>query len=139
MKLIVMIPCLNEELTLSQVIKTIPTEIPGVDDIETLIIDDGSTDKTLEVSSQLGVSHIVKLKHHQGLARAFQAGIDACLELGADVIVNTDGDNQYPSQDIPRLLEPILNGNADIVIGDRQTQTMSGFSPMKKLLQRLGT
>jgi glycosyltransferase involved in cell wall biosynthesis len=139
MKLIVMIPCLNEELTLTRVIDTIPTWIPGIDCVETLIIDDGSTDDTVALASQLGVNHIVQLKHHMGLARAFQAGLDTCLDLGADVIVNTDGDNQYPSQAIPQLIAPILNGEADIVVGDRQTQTVSDFSPLKKFLQRFGS
>ena len=139
MKLIVMVPCLNEEATLPKVIETIPRIIPGITCVETLIIDDGSTDKTVEVARQLGVTHIVKLKKHQGLARAFQAGIDACLELGADIIINTDGDNQYPSEAIPRLVQPIIKGEADIVIGDRQTQTISEFSSLKKLLQRMGS
>jgi glycosyltransferase involved in cell wall biosynthesis len=138
MKLIVMVPCLNEEATLPSVIQTIPKSIPGIDVIETLIIDDGSTDRTVEVARQLGVTHIVRLKQHQGLARAFQEGIDACLELGADIIVNTDGDNQYSSGSIPQLVQPILQNRAHIVIGDRQTQTIAEFSPLKKALQKLG-
>jgi glycosyltransferase involved in cell wall biosynthesis len=139
MKLIVMVPCLNEELTLPKVIQTIPSVIPGVHSVETLIVDDGSTDNTVEVARRLGVNHIIKLKHHQGLAKAFQSGLDACLDLGADVIVNTDGDNQYPSEAIPQLVQPILRGEADIVIGDRQTQTVTEFSHLKKLLQRVGS
>lgn len=139
MKLIVMVPCLNEEATLPQVISSIPQYIPGISRIETLIVDDGSTDRTIDVAQQCGVTHIVDLKHHLGLAKAFQAGIDACLDLGADIIVNTDGDNQYPSDEIPGLIEPILNGTADIVIGDRQTQSIREFSPVKRLLQRFGS
>lgn len=139
MKLIVMIPCLNEESTLPLVVQTIPKDIPGIDSIETLIIDDGSNDDTIGVAKRLGVHHIIKLKHHMGLARAFQTGLDACLDLGADVIVNTDGDNQYPSESIPLLVRPILMGEADIVVGDRQTQTIAEFSPLKRLLQRTGS
>jgi glycosyltransferase involved in cell wall biosynthesis len=139
MKLIVMIPCLNEELTLAQVVQTIPTRIPGIDCIETLVVDDSSTDDTVGVASRLGVNHIVRLKHHMGLARAFQHGLDACLDLGADIIVNTDGDNQYPSEYIPQLVQPIVSGEGDIVIGDRQTHMIDEFSATKKLLQRFGS
>jgi glycosyltransferase involved in cell wall biosynthesis len=139
MKLIVMVPCLNEEHTLPQVIKTIPSEIAGISSIETLIIDDGSTDRTIEIARRIGVDHVVKLKHHLGLARAFQAGLDACLDLGADIIVNTDGDNQYPSQAIPHLVAAIVRGEADLVVGDRQTHLVSEFSPLKKILQRSGS
>jgi glycosyltransferase involved in cell wall biosynthesis len=139
MKLIVQVPCYNEEHTLPSVIESIPSHIPGVDEIETLIIDDGSTDRTIEVAKEIGVNHIIINKQNSGLALSFANGLDASLKLGADVIVNTDGDNQYPSQDIGRLIEPILNGTHDIVIGDRQVQTISHFSPLKKFLQRFGT
>jgi hypothetical protein len=134
-----MIPCLNEEATLAQVVGPIPANIAGIDRIETLIIDDGSTDNTIAVANQLGVNHIVKLKQHLGLARAFQAGLDACLELGADIVVNTDGDNQYPSAQIPQLVGPILAGHADMVVGNRQTETVAEFSFTKRLLQRFGS
>jgi len=110
-----------------------------VDLIETLIIDDGSADNTVEVARRLGVDHIVRLPGHKGLAAAFQTGLDACLRSGADIIVNTDGDNQYPQADIPRLIAPILQNEADIVIGDRQVQTVSHFSPFKKRLQQWGS
>jgi len=139
MKLIVMVPCLNEEATLPQVIDSIPDQIPGISCIETLIVDDGSTDNTVAVAWRLGVDHIIRLKHNMGLARAFQVGLDACLDLGADIIVNTDGDNQYPSQAIPFLIGPILTGEADIAIGDRQTQTVKEFSALKKRLEWLGS
>ena len=139
MKLIVMVPCYNEEATLPDVIETIPMHIPGVNIIETLIVDDGSTDATIDVARRIGVNHIVRMKQNVGLARAFSAGIDTCLDLGADVIVNTDGDNQYWSQDIPKLIKPILTGDADVVIGDRQTHTSAEFSFTKKALQRLGS
>jgi glycosyltransferase involved in cell wall biosynthesis len=139
MKLIVMIPCLNEELTLPSVIQSIPRHIPGIDRIETLIIDDGSTDRTVEVARAIGVDHIVRLKQNGGLAGAFQAGVDSAIDLGADIIVNTDGDNQYPSRYIPDLVAPIIAGKADIVIGDRQTDLVDEFSPLKKFLQRNGS
>ncbi len=139
MKLIVMIPCLNEEQTLPSVVMSIPRHIPGIDRIETLIIDDGSTDATVAVARAIGVDHIVRLKKNGGLAAAFQAGIDSAIDLGADIIVNTDGDNQYPSRFIPDLIEPILAGEADIVIGDRQTDTIEEFSALKKFLQRNGS
>ncbi|MGQ0567704.1 MAG: glycosyltransferase family 2 protein [Gemmobacter sp.] len=139
MKLIVMVPCFNEELTLPSVIQSIPQHIPGIDRIETLIIDDGSTDRTVEVAEAIGVDHIVRLKTNKGLAAALQAGIDSAIDLGADIIVNTDGDSQYPSRFIPDLVAPILAGRADIVIGDRQTDLVDEFSPLKKFLQRNGS
>ncbi len=139
MKLIVMIPCLNEEETLPLVLKTIPKKIKGVDVIETLIIDDGCTDKTVVVAKKLGVKHFVHHLKNQGLSRSFRDGLNRSLELGADIIVLTDGDNQYRQECIPQLIQPILNSTADTVIADRQTHTIDHFSPMKKFLQRLGT
>jgi glycosyltransferase involved in cell wall biosynthesis len=139
MKLIIQIPCLNEENTLPVTLLDIPREIPGVDTIEILIIDDGSTDRTVEVARRLGVDHIISFSENRGLAEAFKAGIDASLQLGADIIVNTDADNQYNGQDIPKLIQPILNGEADLVIGDRQTDTIPHFSRSKKILQKFGS
>ena len=139
MKLIIQIPCLNEEKTLPETIADIPRQIDGIDRIEILIIDDGSTDKTVEVAKELGVDHIVVNINNIGLARTFRKGIDACLKRGADIIVNTDGDHQYEGKDIPRLIQPILEGKADIVIGDRQTQNLSHFSSLKRNLQKLGS
>jgi glycosyltransferase involved in cell wall biosynthesis len=139
MKLIVQIPCLNEEQTLAAVLKELPESIPGVDSIEVLIIDDGSTDSTIEVAKKYGVKHFVRHTRNQGLARSFQDGLSKSLELGADIIVNTDGDNQYPGDRIADLIAPIMAGKADMVIADRQTQTIAHFSPLKKLLQRVGT
>lgn len=138
-KLVVMIPCFNEETTLPLVIKSIPQKIPGISKIETLVIDDGSTDKTFQVAKRLKVNHILKHIKNKGLARSFADGIDFCLQKGADIIVNTDGDNQYPQQDIPRLIRPILDGKARIVIADRQTSKIKNFSLAKKLLQRFGS
>ncbi len=139
MKVIIQIPCLNEEETLPVTLADLPGEIAGADAVETLVIDDGSTDRTVEVAREHGVDHIVSHSHNRGLARAFRTGLSACLRLGADVIVNTDADNQYPGADIPRLVTPILEGRADIVIGDRQTDTVEHFSWIKKKLQRLGS
>ena len=119
MKLIVQIPCYNEEETLSQTYADIPKEIDGIDEVEILIIDDGSSDRTIDIARELGVNHIVKNKHNIGLARTFRRGIEECLKLNADIIVNTDGDNQYAGWYITKLFQPILNGEADIVIGDR--------------------
>jgi glycosyltransferase involved in cell wall biosynthesis len=139
MHLIIQIPCYNEELTLPATLADIPTHIPGVDVIETLVVDDGSSDGTVAVARQHGVDHIVSLPGHKGLAVAFQAGLNACLQRGADIIVNTDGDNQYPQADIPRLVAPILRNEADIVIGDRQVHQVAHFSPLKRFLQKWGS
>jgi len=135
----VQIPCLDEAETLPRVVRAIPRQIPGVDVVEVLVVDDGSTDGTVEVARRLGVDHIVRHVGNKGLAQAFRTGLDACLRLGADLIVNTDGDDQYPAADIPRLIAPILEGRAEMVIADRQTSTIQHFSPSKKLLQRLGS
>lgn len=139
MKVIVQVPCLNEETTLPLVLKSIPTSIPGVDSIEVLIIDDGSTDKTIAVAKKYGVKHFVFHAQRKGLARSFHDGILKALELGADIIVNTDGDNQYPQERIGDLVQPIIKGKADIVIADRQVQNIKHFSPAKKLMQNVGT
>jgi glycosyltransferase involved in cell wall biosynthesis len=139
MKLIIQIPCFDEEQTLPATLADLPREIPGIETVEWLVIDDGSTDRTIEVARAGGVDHVVRLTNNKGLAAAFQAGLDACLKLGADIIVNTDADNQYSGQDIPRLVEPILAGQADMVIGDRKTDQIEHFSPVKKRLQRWGS
>lgn len=139
MKLIVQVPCLNEEATLPDVIKSIPKKIDGVDTIEILIIDDGSTDKTVEVAKSLGVKHFVRHTKNQGLGRSFHDGVLKALELGADIVVNTDGDNQYPQDRIGDLVQPVINGEADIVVADRQTHTIKHFSAGKKILQRVGS
>lgn len=139
MKLIVQIPCFNEELTLPQTIADIPRHIEGIDEIEILIIDDGSADRTVEVARNLGISHIVRNKKNMGLARTFRRGLEACLRAGADIIVNTDGDNQYSGADINKLVGPIIDGSADIVIGDRQTSKIAHFSRGKKFMQWLGS
>jgi len=139
MKLIVQIPCYNEEETLPVTVADIPREVPGVDEVEILIIDDGSTDRTVEVARECGVDHIVRLAGNKGLAIAFRAGMDACLQRGADIIVNTDGDNQYCGADIANLVQPIVRGEADMVIGERPIDTIEHFSFLKKKLQRLGS
>ncbi len=139
MKLIVQIPCLNEEATLPATLADLPRRVEGVDEVELLVVDDGSTDRTVEVARQNGVQHVVRLTNNKGLAAGFQAGLDACLKLGADVIVNTDADNQYSGADVPKLLAPILAGEADMVVGDRRVSTIEHFSPAKKRLQRLGS
>jgi len=138
-KVIVQIPCLNEADSLPAVMRDMPKSILGVDELETLVIDDGSTDNTVEVARSLGVNHIVKHNGNRGLAVAFQTGLDACLQLGADIIVNTDGDNQYPQAMIPELVAPILRGEADMVVGDRQVTQIEHFSPVKKVLQVMGS
>src|SRR5689334_2826904 len=139
MKLIIQIPCLDEEQTLPVTLRDLPREVPGFDEVEWLVIDDGSTDRTVEVAVANGVDHIVRLTNNKGLANGFQAGLDASLKLGADVIVNTDADNQYYGPDILKLVEPIVAGTADMVVGDRQVMTIEHFSPLKKSLQRLGS
>ncbi|MEM9692279.1 MAG: glycosyltransferase family 2 protein [Myxococcota bacterium] len=139
MKVIIQIPCLNERETLPQTLADLPRQIDGIDEIEVLIIDDGSTDGTAERAKELGVHHIVRFPENRGLAAAFMAGIDAGLRLGADVIVNTDADNQYPGDRIGDLVQPILHGEADMVVADRQTDQIEHFSPIKKLLQRWGS
>ncbi|MEO6513366.1 MAG: DPM/DPG synthase family glycosyltransferase [Candidatus Saccharimonadales bacterium] len=139
MKLIVQVPCLNEEATLPLVLKSIPKSIPGIDTIEILIIDDGSTDRTIEVAKEHGVKHFVHHARNRGLGISFSDGVERALELGADIIVNTDGDNQYPQERITDLVQPIVEGRADIVIADRQTHKIEHFSLAKKLLQRFGS
>lgn len=139
MKLIIQIPCYNEEQTLPVTFSQLPQHIRGIDKIEYLIINDGSKDRTVEIARELGISHIVNFKQNKGLARGFMAGIDACLHLGADIIVNTDADNQYRGDDIEKLVKPILENKADIVIGERPIDTTEHFSWKKKKFQRLGS
>jgi glycosyltransferase involved in cell wall biosynthesis len=139
MKLIIQIPCYNEEESLGITLAALPRELAGVDVVEWLIINDGSSDATVEVAQRHGVDHIVSFPQNQGLAKAFMAGIEASLHAGADIIVNTDADNQYCAEDIPALIEPILSEKADIVIGARQIDEIEHFSASKKLLQKLGS
>src|SRR4051812_48154264 len=139
MKLIIQIPCLDEEETLPETLADLPREVDGFETVEWLVIDDGSTDRTVDVARANGVDHIVRLTNNKGLANGFQAGLDAALKLGADVIVNTDADNQYYGGDIPKLVAPIVAGEADMVVGDREVMTIEHFSPLKKSLQRLGS
>jgi glycosyltransferase involved in cell wall biosynthesis len=139
MKLIIQIPCYNESRTLAIALAELPREVAGFDKVEWLIVNDGSTDDTVEVALRSGVDHVVSFKRNQGLARGYMAGLRACLEKGADVIVNTDADNQYCAADIPALTAPILEGRADIVIGARPIHTIQHFSPVKKALQKLGS
>lgn len=139
MKLVIQIPCLNEESTLPLVLGSIPKKIPGIDEIIVLIIDDGSTDKTVEIAKAHGVKHFIFHARNQGLGRSFHDGVLKALDLGADILVNTDGDNQYPQGRIPDLVAPIINGSADIVIANRQTHKIKHFSFTKKLLQRFGS
>lgn len=138
-KLIIQIPCLNEEKTLPLTLRDIPGQIEGVDVIETLVIDDGSTDRTAEVAKEHGVNHIIRFKQRKGLASAFMTGLEYSLQMGADIIVNTDADNQYRGEDIPKLVKPILDGEADIVIGKRDIDSIEHFSLVKKKLQRIGS
>ena len=139
MKLIIQIPCHNEAQVITQTIKSLPSSLDGFDSIEYMVIDDGSNDDTAELAQAAGAHHIVKLPGHMGLAAAFSSGLDACIKNGADVIVNTDADNQYHSEDICFLVEPILNGRAQIVVGDRGVATLEAFSPLKRFLQRMGS
>ncbi len=139
MKLIVQIPCLNEEATLPEALRSIPRQIPGIDKVEVLVIDDGSTDRTSAVAREHGADHVVRFPRRKGLAYGFMAGLDNCVHLGADIIVNTDADNQYPAADIPLLIAPILAGEADMVIGDRRVSEVAHFSWGKRRLQELGS
>jgi glycosyltransferase involved in cell wall biosynthesis len=139
MKLVVQIPCYNEADNIANTIAAIPRKVPGVDEIEVLIIDDGSSDGTAEAAKSAGADHIVRHRRNRGLAAAFQSGLDASLKAGADIIVNTDADNQYEAEDIPQLIEPILSGKADIVVGDRQVANNEHFSLKKRMLQVLGS
>jgi glycosyltransferase involved in cell wall biosynthesis len=139
MKLIIQIPCHNEAQVITQTIKSLPSTLRGFDSIEYMVIDDGRTDGTAELAQAAGAHHIVKLPGHMGLAAAFTSGLDACIKNGADVIVNTDADNQYHAEDICLLVNPILNGRAQIVVGDRGVATLEAFSPLKRFLQRMGS
>lgn len=139
MKVFVQVPCFNEEATLPSVLQSIPRSIPGVDELEILVIDDGSTDGTVSVARSHGVKHIVRHSKNQGLARSFRDGVDYALKHGADVVVNTDGDNQYPQERIGDLVAPILDGRADVVIADRQTKDIAHFSRFKKCMQAFGS
>jgi glycosyltransferase involved in cell wall biosynthesis len=139
MKLVIQIPCLNEEGTLPATLADLPRDVEGFDTVEWLVIDDGSTDRTVEVARELGVDHVIRFNSHRGLALAFQAGLDAALKLGADVIVNTDADNQYKGSEIPRLVRPILDGEVDMVVGSRDVRKNADFSRLKKFLQSWGS
>lgn len=139
MKLIIQIPCFNEAETLAIALAALPRSVAGFDKVEWLIIDDGSTDNTVKVALENGVDHVIRHRQNQGLAKAFMTGIDNCLRLGADVIVNTDADNQYHADDIPKLTQPILDHTAEFVIGERPIEAIEHFSPVKKLLQKLGS
>ncbi len=139
MKLVVQIPCLNEEATLPLVLDSIPKKIDGIEEVVIVVIDDGSTDSTIEVAKKHGVTHFVKHAGNMGLARSFHDGVNYALSIGADIVVNTDADNQYPQEKIPELIKPIIEGEAEIVVGDRQTSKIEHFSPLKKILQRFGS
>lgn len=139
MKLVIQIPCYNEEATLPLTLADLPKQLAGIDEIETVVIDDGSWDGTAETARKMGVTHIVQFNHHKGLARAYAAGIEKCLEVGADIIVNTDGDNQYCGSDIATLVAPIIENRADVVIGDRQTDKLPHFSWIKRKLEKFGS
>ena len=139
MKLIIQIPCYNEAQSLPETIGALPREIPGIAVVEFLVVDDGSTDGTVQVASELGVDHIIREPQNTGLAKTFKTGLEACLNHGADIIVNTDADNQYCADDIPNLVESILDGRADLVIGDRSVGEVPSFSPFKRVLQRFGS
>jgi glycosyltransferase involved in cell wall biosynthesis len=139
MRLIIQIPCYNEEETLPITLKELPRQVEGFDDVKWCVIDDGSTDRTVEVARSLGVDYVVSVKQNKGLARAFMKGLEVCLKADADVIVNTDADNQYYAGDIPTLVLPIIKGEADMVIGERIIKDIKHFSPLKKLLQKFGS
>jgi glycosyltransferase involved in cell wall biosynthesis len=138
-KLVIQIPCHNEEKTIGLTLSSLPRQIPGVDVVERLIVDDGSTDRTVEEAVAAGVEHVIRFPAKRGLAKAFMAGIEASIKAGADIIVNTDGDNQYRADALPRLVEPILSGKADMVVGVRSVSEIEHFSPLKKALHRLGS
>jgi glycosyltransferase involved in cell wall biosynthesis len=138
-KLIIQIPCHNEAATLPATLADLPRELPGIERIEVMVVDDGSTDETVAVAHACGVDHVVRLSGRQGLARAFMAGLDACVKLGADLIVNTDGDNQYQGGEVARLIAPIVAGRADMVVGARVGAGTEGWAPGKRFLQRLGS
>lgn len=139
MKLIIQIPCHNEAQVLPQTVQSLPRFIPGIDELEYMVVDDGSQDNTVQVAQTIGVHHIISLPTHLGLAAAFITGLEACLKRGADIIVNTDADNQYLAEDINLLLEPILAGRAELVVGDRGVGSLAAFSPLKRILQRVGS
>ena len=139
MKLVIQIPCYNEEESLPVTLSELPAHIDGIDEIEILIIDDGSSDKTVEVAKSYGIKHFVRFNSNKGLAKAFVAGLSKALEMGADIIVNTDADNQYKGSDIAKLVEPVIKNKADIVIGTRPVSQIQHFSPLKKFLQKLGS
>ena len=139
MKLVIQIPCYNEAQTLPATVQELPRKLPGIDQIEILVIDDGSSDGTAEAARQAGVDHVIRLPFHMGLAAGFTAGLETGLKLGADIIVNTDADNQYHAGDIEKLIEPILAGRAQLVVGDRDVANLAVFSPFKRVLQRLGS
>jgi len=139
MKLVIQIPCYNEEAYLEATLRDIPRKIPGIDAIEFVVVDDGSADRTAEVARKAGVQHVVRFRNRKGLAQSFMAALDTSLKAGADIIVNTDADNQYCGADIPKLIEPILSGEADMVVGDRAIDTLEHIPPVKKFLQRWGS